>query len=544
MSANKLNVLLISAEVAPFAKVGGLADVAGSLPKALAQSGHDVRVVMPCYPMIETDPAYASDVLLPALAVPIRTGVWEAACVRRTWIRRQPVGRSRGTKNAPKTGRKGDIPVYLVGSTPPGSRESLEAPRASGYFQAAVRSELIYTYAPEPYVFFCRAVLEMVRALPDGWKPDIVHCNDWHTGLIPLFARAYYSDDPVISSAGYVFTIHNLAYQGTFGREQWTATGLPESFYGIDGLEFYGQWSFLKGGLLYADRVNTVSPNYAREIQTPEYGCGLEGLLTSLSERSRLSGILNGIDTEEYDPATDGRIAASFSAEEPGGKALCKAALQTELGLPVLPRTPVLGIVSRLADQKGVDLIAAVADKMLEWPVQFVLLGTGDHAYELFFKALEERYPQQVRTRIGFDVNLAQRIYAGSDMFLMPSRFEPCGLGQMMSLRYGTAPVVRATGGLADTIRNFDPRRQPDGNGFVFQDYSPSALLAALDAALKTYRNTAQWQALVARALASDCSWTRSAASYTALYREAAMERRNVSSQKLPRPEALSGARP
>ena len=492
MKTKKLNILLISAEVAPFAKVGGLADVAGALPKALRAMGHDVRVVMPCYKMVETNPAYGVEECLPDFPVPVRNGVTETAFVKQTRI--------------PGT----DIPVYLIGNPPSGAK--------AGYFQEATESDKVYTYAPEPYVFFNRAVLEMATRLRPNWKPDILHCNDWHTGLVPVFARQFYVDAPALKKAVSVFTIHNLAYQGDFKHHQWAATGLPESLHTVEGLEFFGGWSFMKGGLQFADRVNTVSENYAREIQTQEYGCGLDGLMRKLAWQGRLSGIINGIDYEEYDPATDKRLAAPFSAADPAGKAKCKAALQAELKLPKKASVAVIGLISRLADQKGFDLIKKIVEPMLELPVQFVLLGKGDPGYETFFTELQTRYPAQVRACITFDVELAQRIYAGSDLFLMPSRFEPCGLGQMFALRYGTLPIVRETGGLADSVQDYNPDSSPNGNGFVFAEYDANALLKTVNHAVTAWSKKAQRETLVHRALESDFSWERSAAQYAALF--------------------------
>jgi starch synthase len=423
------------------------------------------------------------------------------------------------------TSDAGDVPVYLIGNLPYSSTgaESVSHP---GYFQEATESKKIYTLAPEPYVFFCRAALEMLKRLKPRWRPDILHCNDWHTGLLPVYAREFYQDVPVIADTASVFTIHNLAYQGNFRNEKWTATGLPESLRSVDGLEFYGEWTFLKGAMMFADQINTVSENYAREIQTVEYGSGLQGLMQTLHTRGALSGIINGIDYEVYNPATDPRIPCHFSADSPIGKAQCKAALQAESGLPQISDIPVIGLISRLADQKGLDLIHQISESLLRQPVQFVLLGTGDPAYERYFTQLQTRFPAQVHARIGFDVDLAQRIYAGSDLFLMPSRFEPCGLGQMFALRYGTIPIVRATGGLADSVHDFDPERAPKGNGFVFTEYTSDALMTAVCRALSIYQEKKVWSGLVRRALQSDFSWTRSAERYTALYHRAQTTRR------------------
>lgn len=506
MASKKLNILVISAEVAPFAKVGGLADVAGALPKALKAQGHDVRVVMPCYKMIETNPDYAVTNVFKPFPIPVTSQTTELAYVKQTHIR---MGQGKARPNT----ETDDIPVYLIGNK--------RTPARSGFFQEATESKKVYACTPEPYVFFCRAVLEMVRRLAPDWIPDVLHCNDWQSGLVPVYQKVFYKDEPAIHNAGTVFTIHNLAYQGDFPRDKWYVNGLPESLFNCRGLECYNQWTFMKGALLFADRVNTVSANYAEEIQTPAYGCGLDGLMRGLKSEGKLSGILNGIDWEVFDPSNDPRIPCHFTKAEPAGKVYCKAILQRELGLPQARDAAMIGIVSRLADQKGLDLIHNITDRMLELPVQFVLLGTGDPYYENFFRDLEKRYPKQVRARIMFNADLAQRIYAGSDLFLMPSRFEPCGLGQMISLRYGTIPIVRATGGLADTVADFSPDTTPDGNGFSFDDYSDQTLLETVTRAVNAYGRPDVWKQLTQRALRYDSSWKRSGDRYARLFKEA-----------------------
>lgn len=487
MATRKLKILLVAAEVAPFAKVGGLADVAGALPKALKKMGHDVRVVMPCYRMIEDNPAYGvTDVLAP-FPVHIHDGYTEMAHVRKTAI-------------------AGDVPVYLIGS--------------DRYFVDATESRKVYSMSHEPYVFFDRAVVEFVPRLEPSWTPDIVHCNDWHTGLVPVYLRTFFREHATWANAAVVFTIHNLAYQGEFDFEVLRYAGLPDYLFTYDKLEFYGRMSFMKGGLTFADYVNTVSKTYAQEIQTPEFGCRLEGLLRYLAAEGRLTGIVNGIDYDEYNPATDPRIAAHFDASDLKGKAACKKDLQKLSGLPLDKKAPLIGLISRLADQKGFDLIRAAADALMALPIQFVLLGTGDPHYEAFFRELEQRYPEKVRAHIGFDAALAQKIYAGSDMFLMPSRFEPCGLGQLMSLRYGAIPIVRATGGLADTITDYDPATGT-GNGFSFKEYDAGAMLATVERAVKTFQDAAAWKALTVAALKTDFSWNASAAQYVELFQRA-----------------------
>jgi len=483
MAATRLKILLASAEVAPFAKVGGLADVAGALPKALAALKHDARVVMPAYRMV-LDRWPVEDVVEP-FELRIRPGVTACAWVKQTRI-------------AP------DIPVYLVGGHP--------------HFDQATESRKIYSLDPDPYIFFNRAAAEMVPLLQPAWAPDVLHANDWHTGLLPVYLDLHHRGTPAWSRTARVFTIHNLAHQGEFDFPVLNQAGLPPELFTFDRVECYGRFNFMKCGLVYSHRVNTVSKTYAREIQTPEYGCRLDGLLRWLAEQGRLSGIVNGIDYSEYNPATDPRIPAHFSADSPEGKALCRAALQKERNLPARRNAAVVGIISRLADQKGFDLIADAAQELLSLPVQLVVLGTGEPRYEALFRDLAARHPKQVSAEIGFDADLAQRIYAGSDMFLMPSRFEPCGLGQLMSLRYGTIPIVRATGGLADTIVDYRPGK---GTGFVFRDYCTGAMMGAVRRAVGVFADRQEWAGLVQRALRADFSWTSSARRYAALYREA-----------------------
>ncbi len=522
-----MNILILAAEVAPFAKVGGLADVAGALPKALRAQGHDVRVAMPCYKMIETNPRYAVKDALNEFPVPIRAGVVETAFVKQTFITLSAgTGQITQVENASDladTDTQGSIPVYLIGSPAPDdqSKAGRIEGRRSGYFQEATTSQQVYTLSADPYIFFCRAALEMTTRLAPDWTPDILHCNDWHTGLIPAYADTFYKDNPALRRAATVFTIHNLAYQGNFAQDEFYKTGLPDSLFSSEGLEFYGQWTFLKGAAQFADRINTVSVNYAREIQTPQYGCGLDGLLRHKAAQGKLAGIINGIDYEEHDPATDPRLPAHFSLDKPKGKTACKAALQKELGLPQNPDAVLIGLISRLADQKGFDLIHQTAEQMLALPVQFVLLGTGDPFYAQYFTELQSRYPDQVSANIVFDTDLAQRIYAGSDLFLMPSRFEPCGLGQMFALRYGALPIVRATGGLADTVHDFDWDARPNGNGFVFEEYSPDALIQTIRRAVHTWQHPDWRKRLLTRALSSDFSWRVSAQAYAALYADA-----------------------
>ena len=490
----KMKILVVSAEVAPFAKVGGLADVAGALPKALKAMGHDIRVVMPGYKMVETNPAY--NVKTKMKNVDVQLGWRSLHC----GIKQTTIGM--------------DIPVYLV---------------SAPYFDNSVDSKSVYVPGSEPYAFFAKAVLEMLRSMKPAWTPDVIHCNDWHTGLLPVYKKVLYADDPIVGQSACVFTVHNLAYQGEFDRSVLPDYGLPESLYNMEQLECYGSVNFLKAGIVFSDQVSTVSPTYSCEVQTREYGCRLEGLLCHLYEQGKLRGILNGIDYEELDPATDKRIKVNYSLDDPKGKAKCKKDLQSIMGFPTDAKAPVMGLVSRLADQKGLDLIKAAMPKMMKLGMQLVVLGAGDPVYEKFFVAMESKYPGQVKANIGFDVKLAQQIYAGSDMFLMPSRFEPCGLGQLIALRYGSIPVVRATGGLADTIEDYE-KNNPKSNGFVFSEYSADALAKTAARAVEVFGNKAEWSKLVRTALASDFSWGSSAGCYEDFYSDAIAARQQETS--------------
>ncbi|MCL6638164.1 MAG: glycogen synthase GlgA [Firmicutes bacterium] len=481
-----LKILLVSSEVVPFAKTGGLADVAGSLPKALAvvgndSMGNDVRVVMPRYRQIE-GAAYKTD-----FPVPFKNR-FETAIIRESSI------------EAHYQGERKTVPVYMVDNY--------------HYFYR----ERMYMFDDEAdrYAFFCRAVLEMLPRL--DWQPDIIHCNDWQSGPIPLFLKTHYAGNPFYNRIATVFTIHNLQYQGNFPKESLAALGLGDEFYHPDRLEFYGTVSFMKAGILYADVINTVSRTYAEEIKRPELGERMDGLLRKRA--GDLYGIINGINYHEFNPRTDPRIHRNYDQYSVVNKRENKYALQKEMGLPA-KEVPLIGLISRLVDQKGLDLIAGIIDEMMGQDIQFVVLGSGDRYYEQLFENIRARYPEKMGLYIGFNAILAQRIYAGSDMFLMPSRFEPCGLGQLISLRYGTIPIVRFTGGLADTVHDYNPMTG-SGNGFGFSEYSGRALLNAVQRALQLYREQPeQWQRLVKNAMELDFSWARSGVEYLQLYQEA-----------------------
>lgn len=474
-----LKILQVASEVYPFAKTGGLADVVGALPKALARLGHDVRVVMPKYQQV-TEGKFPSHPVALDLFYPL--GNEFKSVTIRQW-----------------TGG-GEVPTYFVDAP-----EFFDRPQLYGHSDDAVR-----------FITFARAALEMVKAL--GWTPDVIHCHDWHAGLVPVYVKTLYAQD--LPETATVFTIHNLAYQGVFPKDVYPLTGLDWSLFNYHQLEFYDQLNFLKAGLVFADALNTVSEKYVEEIQTPEYGERLEGVL--IARRDRLSGVLNGIDYAEWNPATDPHIAAPYSPDELSGKAQNKRVLQERCGLNSTDgkHVPLMGVVSRLSGQKGFDLVAEAIDQIMALDVQLVVLGAGDEYYTNLFRRIGERYAGAASMNFRFDEQLAHQIYAGCDLFLMPSRYEPCGLGQLISLKYGTIPVVRRTGGLADTIQEFNAE-SGTGNGFSFEEYSASALLNAVRNAVNAYRTPSTWQRVVQNALSCDFSWDASAQKYVDLYEKA-----------------------
>jgi starch synthase len=368
----------------------------------------------------------------------------------------------------------------------------------------------------ERFAEFSRAAIEVMKRV---WLPDVVHCHDWQSALVPVLLRTQHMTDPVVRSLPVILTIHNLGYQGLFPQTAMRNIGLPASLFTMDTLEFYGQVNFLKGGLIFADYLTTVSRRYAKEIQTPEYGWGLEGVIRNRGDR--LVGILNGVDYGAWSPESDPLIAQNYSVQNLDGKKACKKDLLAAFHLPEenLDR-PLVGIVSRFADQKGFDLIAEVASELMKENIALVALGTGQPEYEKLFRSLADKYSARVGVKIGYDNTLAHKVEAGADLFLMPSRYEPCGLNQIYSLRYGTVPVVRATGGLDDTIQNFSPKTQ-QGTGFKFDEYDGGALLSSIRAALKAYRDPKVWHVIQANGMAKDYSWKASAAAYVTLYEAA-----------------------
>ena len=486
-----MRVVLATPEAVPFAKTGGLADVAGALPKALRALGLDVALILPYYRQArEAFGRQTTDARAPVAPIPVGSKT-VAAAVRHTTL--------------PGT----DVPVYFVDCPAYYDRDELyRAPDGKDYRDNCER-----------FVLFSRAVLEASKAL--GLRPHVVHCHDWQTALVPVYLRTLYAGDPALHGVRSLLTLHNIGYQGKFPRAAFALTGLDASLFSIDGLEFYGDVNLLKGGIAYATVLNTVSRRYAKEIQSDaEHGKGLQGVLASRA--ADLHGVLNGIDYGVWDPQTDGLLPANYGPADRAGKAQCKAALQKEFGLPPLD-VPLLATISRLDVQKGIDLLIEIMETLTGQDLQFVLLGTGDPTLERQLARLNDTCAGTFRARLAYDNRLAHLIEAGADLFVMPSRYEPCGLNQLISLKYGTVPVVRKTGGLADSITNCTPTSLGKGtaNGFSFQGSSARALLAAIQRALRLFADRRAWNRLVRVAMLQDWSWGASAPGYVELYEKA-----------------------
>ncbi|MBI4313514.1 MAG: glycogen synthase GlgA [Candidatus Omnitrophica bacterium] len=457
-----MKIAVVASEAAPFSKTGGLGDVAGALPLALERLGHEVRLIIPKYRGISK----RSATLGKAIAVDF-------------------------IEHDGYFGRE-----HLYGSPNGDYADNLDR-----------------------FSFFSWRALEQLKGV--RFKPDVIHVHDWQTALVPVYLSTTYRHDPFFQEAMTLLTIHNLSYQGIFPKSEFPKLGVPWELFHMEGLEYYDRINLLKGGLLFARRLNTVSPAYAQEIQTPEYGCGLDGVLRKRSQD--LTGILNGIDGAAWDPSTDKALAANYSADRMEKRMLNKRALQTEMNLPVQPAAPLLGWVSRLVPQKGVDGLVAVAEALVRLGGQLVVLGMGDRVYHDQLLMLSRKYPNSIRLRLSFEDSLARQVYAGSDFFLMPSRFEPCGLGQMIAMRYGSIPIVRKTGGLADTVTDAG---DPSGNGIVFEMPDPASFLAAIRRGFALFSNKKSFAALQRRAMKMDWSWERAARAYAQLYAPAGVRAR------------------
>ncbi len=454
----KLKILFASSEVVPFAKTGGLADVVGSLPAALEALDVDARVIMPKYRSVKADGREA------------------------------------------KIGK--DVKVYFVEHDDYFNRKELYGDKYGDYADNLDR-----------FAFFSRQVLE--RCIKENFKPDIIHCNDWHTALVPVYLNTIYRYDPFFENTRTLFTIHNIVYQGLFSKDDYPKIGLDWALFHIHYFEFYGKVNLMKAGIVYADAVSTVSPTYAREILTKEYGCGLEGVLQAKADA--VYGILNGINYGVWNPATDTKIAKRYSAANPDDKYINKEALQQDLGFKVDCDIPMISIISRLADQKGMDILVKILNDVLSMKVQFVLLGTGEHKYHVLLEKMANAHQKNTSINLRFHMVPAEKIYASSDIFLIPSRYEPCGLSQMISFKYGAIPVARRTGGLRDTIDEYDPGSRK-GTGFTFEEYKPEALLAGIKKALMVYQHRSAWRELVKTVMELDFSWGVSAKEYIRLY--------------------------
>jgi starch synthase len=478
-----MRVMIVSSEAVPFAKTGGLADVAGSLPKALKGLGCDVALAMPLYRQaveggfdIEaTDVEVTVNIGLHKIRVPLFMGTVDG------------------------------IPVYFVKQDEYFDRSCLYGTPDGDYFDNLER-----------FTLFSRGLLEILSKLKASY--DVIHCNDWQTGLIPAYLRSIFKSDRTFNKTASIITIHNIAYQGLFPVANFDITGLPKDMCTAEGLEYWGKINLLKSGIVFSDLITTVSERYSKEIRTEEYGYGLEGILKK--RRANLYGVLNGVDYEQWNPEKDKLIAARYTKDDLSGKRICKKDLLAEFGLKLSIKKPIIAIISRFADQKGFDILSKGINQIMKMGAGMVVLGTGERRYHQLFNKLAGKYPGKLGVKIAYDNTLAHKIEAGADIFLMPSKYEPCGLNQMYSLRYGTVPVVRATGGLDDTIKVYD-KKSGEGNGFKFSEYSPSAMTKKIKEAITLYRDEVSWARVMKNGMSEDFSWKRSAERYITLYKKA-----------------------
>ncbi len=483
-----MKILFISAEVNPFAKVGGLGDVAGSLPKFIKKMGHDIRVILPYYGVINNNQAEDCKIVdVPDSSIELEfDGLTSQFSLKKCLL--------------PDT----NVTVYFVVNH-----------ELFGQYEDIYPANHKENFQLHRFIVFSYATLKLVEKI--NFKPEIIHCNDWHVASIPIYLKTF-ADNGIEFFKGIktLYTIHNLSYQGRTSPDVLKFAKVdPEKFYHIDGLEFYGKVNWMKGGIIYADKINTVSENYAREIQTPEYGEDLDGVLRANSKK--LSGILNGVDYSIWNPETDKYIIRNYSKEDFKGKSSCKIALQRDYELEINPYIPVVAMVSRMVEQKGFDLLEKIIYQLKCMNLQLVILGQGDKKYEKLLLKLNEN-TSNIRVKTGFNEIRAEKIYAGADMFLLPSKFEPCGLSQLIALKYGTVPIVRRTGGLADTIVDFSLDKF--GNGFMFNEYATADLLNALKLACKYFENKKIWDKIIMNAINCDFGWQKSAELYEKLYRD------------------------
>jgi starch synthase len=497
-----MHIAFAASECVPYSKTGGLADVVGALPRALAALGHQVSVYVPRYRQTKlADP----QTVVRSVTIPYDDKYRFCSVVTS--------GTTSGVRN------------YFIEYPPYFDRDALYGAAAGDYPDNAER-----------YALFSRAVIEATKILG---VPHVFHCHDWQSALIPVMLRTLYAEDPAFREVGTVFTIHNMGYQGLFPPEVLPLLMLPWDLFTMSKMEFFGQANFLKGALVSADFITTVSKKYSQEIQTTEYGFGLEGVLRNRA--STVSGIVNGVDYEEWSPQTDKFVSTKFSPQDLSGKQKCKEDLLNAFGIAnANPKLPVIGVVSRFAAQKGFDLIAQIMDRLAREEMIMVVLGSGDKLYEEMFQRINKQFPNKVAVKVAFDNTIAHKIEAGSDMFLMPSRYEPCGLNQIYSLKYGTVPVVRATGGLDDSIEPWDARTGK-GTGFRFTDYNGEALLATIKQALVAYQDQSSWQILMRNGMARDFSWGASAREYGKIYDRVRQMRFNAGAAADPKKESVLG---
>ena len=488
--AKPLSILYVASEVMPFAKTGGLADVSGALPQIIRELGHDIRIIMPKYSAV-SDRRFKIHDIKRLTDIPITVGEKvHLGSVKSSFI----------------TNIKTKVQVYFLNNSEFYDRDDL-------YVDAVTHKD--YPDNDDRFIFFCRSVLETLKLL--GWQPDILHLNDWQAGLIAPYVKLVYANEPSLKNIKIVFTVHNAAYQGIFDKESFKKTELPQKCFTADGLEFYGKLNCMKAGLMYSDAITTVSETYAKEIRTSnEYGYGLEEVFTR--KKSSTYGILNGMDTLVWSPEVDTLIPVKYSSSDLSGKIENKKSLTERFKLQFDHKIPIIGMVSRIVDQKGFDILADALEEILSMNLQLVILGTGDQKYHDMLTKFAKKNTKKMALVIGFDESLAHLIEAGSDMFLMPSKYEPCGLNQMYSLRYGTLPIVRFTGGLADTVQDLDAKPL-SGNGFVFEKYNAKELIKTIKRALALYADRDRWMKAMLRAMSLDFSWNVSAEKYIELYK-------------------------
>jgi starch synthase len=479
LTARTLNIVTITSEFVPFAKTGGLADVSGSLARIFQQKGHNSIAIIPAYQIIDRTKFKVIDTGI-RMDIPISSDIVKVSVL--------------------ESGYFPEMRIYLIDHPLFNRRKDIYGTPQGDFADNALR-----------FILFSRAALELLVRLKI--QPDIIHCHDWQTGLVPAYLSL--KDIPHFKNTKSVFTVHNLAYQGLFTPESMVVANLPWSMFHIDGLEFYGKVNFLKGGIYFSDHITTVSPNYSREILTPEFGCGLHGLLSNRKEK--LTGILNGIDYQEWNPKTDSFLPVRYNSDDFGSKQISKRLLCKRMNIDYHPNKPLLGVVTRLAAQKGMDILLESLPRFFEMDASITILGTGDIGYHDEFDSIRHKHTENMGLKLAFDNEMAHLIYAGCDIFLMPSLYEPCGLGQLIALRYGTIPVVRNIGGLADTV--IDYRSDPqNANGFSFNEYTSGALIEAVGRALRLFKNRDLWQQILGQAMICDYSWEASADKYLKLF--------------------------